>query len=173
MAIFEKYHPIMSVHYTMDWLTQAKLKEVFILRHDPEIARGQERPVDANIGETAHFVNRAMALVMRNQALLYAVLDRSTGSLLGTLGLFDIDEERMTASIRLATLAGTDPAVMAEVLPRMLGFAVHELELQWLTAEQIIRPADAALYQRHHFAPESDRLVLDADRIINDEQYMF
>lgn len=173
MAIFEKYHPIMSVHYTMDWLTMAKIKDVFVLRQDPEIARGQERPVDTVIGDTAHYVNRAMALVMRNQALLYGVQERATGKLMGTFGLFNVDTQRMTASVRLATLAGTDAAVMEEVLPRMMGFAIHELELQWLTAEQIVRPADKALYQQHHFAPEGQRLVLDADKIIHDEQYMF
>jgi hypothetical protein len=173
VAIFEKYHPIMSVHYTMDWLTMAKLKEVFALRQDPEIARGQERPVDTVIGDTAHYVNRAMALVMRNQALLYGVQDRATGRLMGTFGLFNVDEQRMTASVRLATLADTNPAVMAEVLPRMLGFAVHELELQWLTAEQIVRSTDAALFQQHHFAPEGQHLVLDASKIMHDEQYMF
>ena len=32
MQSFEKYHPIMSVHYTMDWLTTFKIKDIFQLR---------------------------------------------------------------------------------------------------------------------------------------------
>lgn len=174
MAIFEKYHPIMSVHYTMDWLTLFKAKDILAMRQNLEIAQAQGRPVDKTIADTAHFVNRAMALVMGNQALLYGVRDRATDELVGTIGLYGFSTDGQCATLRMATLPETPISVQAEFLPRIIGFAVHELGLTKLLAGQIVRAADRQLYLNHHFHERSDgSLVLDAKDVLNLEEYRF
>ncbi len=174
MAIFEKYHPIMSAHYTMDWLTTFKAKDVLVMRQNVEIALAQGRPVDTGIADTAHFINRAMALVMGNKALLYGIRDRKTDELVGTFGIYGFSTDGRCATVRLATLPETPNEVMAEVLPRMLGFAVHELKLTHLVAGQIVRDADRVLYQEHHFEARQDgRLVLRAADIATLADYQF
>lgn len=174
MAIFEKYHPIMSVHYTMDWLTLFKAKDVLTMRQNLEIAKAQARPVDKTIGDTAHFINRAMALVMGNKALLYGIRDRQSDELVGTFGLFGFTTDGKCATVRMATLPETDSAVLPEVLPRMLGFAVHELGLTKLQAGQIVRAADRELYLANHFSQQKDgSLVLNAADILTLPEYHF
>ena len=49
MQSFEKYHPIMSVHYTMDWLTTFKIKDIFQLRADRQVATESGREFDQKI----------------------------------------------------------------------------------------------------------------------------
>ena len=73
MQSFEKYHPIMSVHYTMDWLTTFKIKDIFQLRADRQIAAESGREFDQKITDTARYINRSMRLVMSNNALLYGI----------------------------------------------------------------------------------------------------
>jgi hypothetical protein len=174
MQNFEKYHPIMSRHYTLDWLTAFKLKEIYALRRELDVAEAQQRPVDADITVSAHFVNRAMALVMGNQALLYGIRSREEDTLLATFGFYGFSTDRQCATVRMANAANADNAVLSEILPRMVGFAVHELGLSRLVAGQIVRPADEQLYLANHFERRSDgRLVLHASAILNDEEYDF
>lgn len=174
MAAFEKYHPIMSRHYTLDWLTHFKLKDIYALRREHDVARAQERPIDTEMTESAHFVNRAMALVMGDRALLYGVAAHGGDTLLATFGIFGFSSDRACATVRMASAADADPAVLAEVLPRMIGFAVHELGLTTLIAGHIVRDADRALYQQHHFKTVKDgQLVLDAADVQDDPDYFF
>ena len=74
MQSFEKYHPIMSVHYTMDWLTTFKIKDIFQLRADRQVAAESGREFDQKITDTARYINRSMRLVMSNNALLYGIM---------------------------------------------------------------------------------------------------
>lgn len=174
MQNFEKYHPIMSRHYTLDWLTTFKLKEIYTLRRELDVAEAQQRPIDADITVSAHFVNRAMALVMGNQALLYGVRTRQEDALVATFGFYGFSTDRKCATVRMANAADADDAVLNEILPRMVGFAVHELGLSRLVAGQIVRPQDEQLYLDNHFEKHSDgRLVLHASTILNDAEYDF
>lgn len=174
MQNFEKYHPIMSRHYNLDWLTNFKLKDILAMRHMRDIAIAQGRPIDTEITETAHFVNRAMALVMANRALLYGVGTRGADDLLATFGIYGFSTDQRCATVRMAAPATADPAVLAEVLPRMIGFAVHELGLTRMVAGQIVRPADRELYLANHFTEQSDgQLELHAEDVVDLPAYRF
>jgi len=172
MQSFEKYHPIMSRHYNLDWLTNFKLKDVLTMRHMRDIAIAQDRPIDNEITESAHFVNRAMALVMSNRGLLYGIGTRGQDDLLATFGIYGFSTDRRCATVRMASPANADPAVLAEVLPRMIGFAVHELGLARMVADQIVRPADWDLYLANHFVEQADgRLELHATSVVDLPKY--
>ncbi|QVI34898.1 N-acetyltransferase [Lacticaseibacillus chiayiensis] len=131
MQSFEKYHPIMSVHYTMDWLTMFKIKDVFRLRADQQIAAESGRQFDQKITDTARYINRSMRLVMSNNALLYGIKDRGTNDFLGSFCIWNFSEKKTIAQIRFETLAAYQgQGIMTEVLKRMLGFAFFELGLK-------------------------------------------
>ena len=131
MQSFEKYHPIMSVHYTMDWLTTFKIKDIFQLRADRQIAAESGRGFDQKITDTARYINRSMRLVMSNNALLYEIKDRANGDFLGSFCIWNFSEKKTVAQVRFETLAEHQgEGVMSEVLKRMLGFAFFELGLK-------------------------------------------
>ena len=174
MASFEKYHPIMSAHYTMDWLTSFTVKEIFALRHDPAVAAASGRLPDDQITDTVTYVNQAMRLVMSNQALLYGIQDRLTTAFLGTFGLFDVTDNQ--AEVRFELLPNVQQqGVMGEVLPRMIGFAFFELGLTQLTA--VVpenNPIAAHLLREHHFvAGDAGHFTLTPADIGNDPEYQF
>ena len=104
MQSFEKYHPIMSVHYTMDWLTTFKIKDIFQLRADRQIAAESGRGFDQKITDTARYINRSMRLVMSNNALLYGIKDRANGDFLGSFCIWNFSETKPWPSIKVKAL---------------------------------------------------------------------
>ena len=131
MQSFEKYHPIMSVHYTMDWLTTFKIKDIFQLRADRQVAAESGREFDQKITDTARYINRSMRLVMSNNALLYGIMDRASHEFLGSFCIWNFSQKKTVAQVRFETLASHQgEGIMSEVIKRMLGFAFFELGLK-------------------------------------------
>ncbi|BDR57547.1 hypothetical protein [Xylocopilactobacillus apis] len=85
MKSFEKYHPLLTEHYKMDWLTAFPLKDIILKI--------------GSASETAKFINQQMRLVMANQKLFYGVADRSSNLFLGFVEITFIGE---TAQIDLS-----------------------------------------------------------------------
>ncbi|WP_155287851.1 hypothetical protein [Lacticaseibacillus zhaodongensis] len=174
MQKFERYRPFMTRHYTLDWLTSVKLKEIYALRSDARIAAAQNRAIDTTIETSAHYVNRAMARVLSDQALLYAVSDWHDGALVATLSFDNFLPDDSAATIAVASMPDSDTAALAEVVPRMLGFAVHELGLKRLQAVHIVTDADREVFLQNHFAPLPDgSLLLTAADIMHDARYEY
>lgn len=156
MIKFERYHPILSAHYRFDWLTGFKLKDVYALRANQQQAALSGREVDQKIEDTAYYVNQAMRLIMRNKALLYGIETRSTAKFIGSFCLWNFSEDLQQAQLRFELTDQTDAAEkLAEILPRMLGFAYFELGVARLYA---ILPATATVQldtlRANHFTPE-------------------
>ncbi|MGV0168237.1 GNAT family N-acetyltransferase [Furfurilactobacillus sp. WILCCON 0119] len=134
--IFEKYHPIMTAHYVLDWLTTYKVKDVFALRHDMTVASLSGRTVDETLTETATYVNQMMSRVMSNQALVWGIGDQRTQTYLGTVMLTDFKTEQSQATISIEVVANEDQQVISrEVLLHTLAFSREELGLTMLTAD--------------------------------------
>ncbi|WP_225048320.1 GNAT family N-acetyltransferase [Lacticaseibacillus kribbianus] len=144
MAHFEKYHPLLSAHYQLDWPTLFRLKDVHALRADATQAALSGRALDATIEDTARYVNQSMQLVMGDRSLLYGIGDRATGAFCGSICLWQFDAEKTEAQLRFEVLERTPAAVMAEVLPRVAGFAFFELGLKRL---RVVLPPETAAAQ--------------------------
>ncbi|WP_125706173.1 GNAT family N-acetyltransferase [Lacticaseibacillus daqingensis] len=153
MAHFEKYHPLLSAHYQLDWLTLYRLKDIYRLRQDVDQAALSGRTVDHSIEATAHYVNEAMRFVMADNSLLYGIGDRQSKAFLGSICLWRFDSAMTEAQLRFEVLPETPAAVMAEILPRVAGFAFFELGLSTL---YVLLPATAtaeiAQLEATHFA---------------------
>ncbi|GEK29646.1 GNAT family N-acetyltransferase [Furfurilactobacillus siliginis] len=153
---FEKYHPIMTAHYVLDWLTTYKVKDVFALRHDASVAQASGRSVDTDIMATAAYVNHMMSLVMNNNALIWGVGDKVTNDYLGTFMLWDVSEKSAAVGYELLP-AMQQQGVMGEVLTHMISFAFDELHLQQLIADTASdNAASQALLVAHGFTRQPD-----------------
>ncbi|GAB6092787.1 GNAT family N-acetyltransferase [Furfurilactobacillus curtus] len=132
---FERYHPIMTAHYVLDWLTMYKVKDIFALRHDETVAAMIGRNVDADLMTTTTYVNRTMSQVMNNEALIWGIGDKLTQQYLGTFSFLHFDTNRTVAEIQFELLPVIQQhGVMTEVLTHMMSFAFDELNLKRLLA---------------------------------------
>lgn len=175
MVAFEKYHPLLSAHYTFDWLTMSKLKDLFALRADAVQAAQSAREVDHTITETAHYVNRAMHAVMSNQALIYGVTARADHALAGTVALMHITEPPTTAELQVELLPHVEPpAYFAEVLPRIIGFAFFELGLTTLTLILSPKPSPLRTWLgANGFDAAESPLTITKAQVADDPRYRF
>ncbi|WP_461213976.1 GNAT family N-acetyltransferase [Lacticaseibacillus sp. GG6-2] len=181
VVAFEKYHPLLSAHYTFDWLTASKLKELHALRADATQATLSDRTTDAAFTQTARYVNHAMRLVMANQALIYGVTDRQTQALVASVALLAIDPQLTQAQLQVESTLGDDSvALYDEIIPRIVGFGFFELGLATLTASlpQVATPLGTWLLA-HHFEPTASPqlgrqfLTLAKSAVADNPQYHF
>lgn len=130
MKKFEFYHPILTDHYGLDWLTKTKVKDIFALRSQAQIAQLEQRAADQELTDTVAYVNQVMRLVMNNQALVWGITRRVDQQFFGIVGLteFTADSKQATLQFTLPDVASLTSA-MTEVLKRLITFAFQELEL--------------------------------------------
>ncbi len=179
MVAFEKYHPLLSPHYTLDWPTASRLKDLYALRADATQAALSARPVAQSITETAHAVNHAMRLIMGNQALIYGVTTRKDHALAGSVALLAIDPALTQAQLQVEVAAPTAPAPFYdEIVPRVVGFAFFELGLTTLKLSLPLTPTPLQTWLvAHGFAPTAtgERLMLTITEaaVADDPHYHF
>ncbi|WP_461219501.1 hypothetical protein [Lapidilactobacillus salsurivasis] len=107
MTKFEKYHPILTDHYTLDWLTNAPLKNSHaLLQQLPQLAAQT-----SDYAHTAQFIQGQMLAIMKNQRLLWGITQRSTGALVGVARILPC--QLSTATSQTATQAATSAAPVA------------------------------------------------------------
>lgn len=120
MAKFELYHPILTPHYQLNWLTQFKVKDINTLR--------QRLNAHESMIETANYVNREMSTVMNDQALTWGVSNKQQDDFLGIVNLAPSGNSFKTAVLTIIRLNEDDQALVAEIQAYMNEFAKNQLQ---------------------------------------------
>jgi len=120
MAKFELYHPILTPHYQLDWLTNFKVKDVNALR---QISQPTE-----SILETANYVNREMSTIMNDQALTWGVSDKQQDDLLAIVNLAPANANFKKAQLTITQVAKDNQSLVEEIETYMTEFAQNELQ---------------------------------------------
>ncbi|VDG21285.1 GNAT family N-acetyltransferase [Lactiplantibacillus mudanjiangensis] len=146
MAKFEKYHPILTPHYTLDWLTQSRMNAI--------LAFDQLTDPTATLLTTADAVNQIMRDIFHDQKLVWGITDRQNDQFIGQAGFDHLDSspDQATLKVRLIPSAHTAP-VLTELYPRLTDFATDELKRPHLSitltaTDQISVPILTALGYR-------------------------
>ncbi|WP_261806716.1 hypothetical protein [Lapidilactobacillus luobeiensis] len=161
MTKFEKYHPILTEHYTLDWLTTASLKDAqHLLVQLPLTAT-----VNRDYTQTAHFLQQNMLAIMRNQRLLWGITARVAARL---QGIAQIEPQQQQARLLISPtpqLSVPDQArLFQEILLRLSAFSFVELALTSVvlnTAELTQVQATILAEQGFVLAPDQQTWRLD------------
>ncbi|AVK61418.1 GNAT family N-acetyltransferase [Lactobacillus sp. CBA3605] len=141
MSKFEKYHPLLTPHYTFDWLTKVRVKSVFTLYQ--QMSDTQTPPTMLT---TADQLNQTMREIFHDQKLVWGISTRPTDQFVGQAGFDPIDLTTKTAVLTVTVLsAHHQTAVLTEIYQRLIAFAWHELHLTHLT----VVPAADDIITRH------------------------
>jgi len=124
MPKLEKYHPILTPHYTLDWLTKARVKDVLTLQ-------SQAQPDQAlTMLATADGINQTMREIFHDQKLVWGITQQSNDHLIGQAGFNPLDLTTKTGQLTVTVLAEqATTAVLTELYQRLVDFATHELGL--------------------------------------------
>ncbi|GAX04781.1 hypothetical protein IWT25_00074 [Secundilactobacillus pentosiphilus] len=120
MAKFELYHPILTPHYQLNWLTQFKVKDINALR--------QRLNIHESMIETATYVNREMSTVMNDQALTWGISNKQQDDFIGIVNLAPGDNHFKTAVLTIIRVNEDDQDLVAEIQAYMTKFAKNQLQ---------------------------------------------
>ncbi|AQW21373.1 hypothetical protein PL11_005225 [Lentilactobacillus curieae] len=124
MSQFEKYHPILTPNYTLDWLTQTPVKNIFELYqgNNYETSLTIKRP--SSILDTVRNVNHTMQKVMAEKELTWGITDSDSGEFLGVIKAFDLSEDTPEAKISFVTKAQQPEELLFQVVKRTVKFII-------------------------------------------------
>lgn len=126
MSQFEKYHPILTPHYTFDWLTKVRVIDVFNLY--------QTSNATATMETTAAQINHTMREIFHDHQLVWGVTDRDTNAFVGQVGFAPIDTAKHEATLSVdLTATYQQVTTLREILERLVAFGTVELKLNRLT----------------------------------------
>lgn len=69
MTSFEKFHPVLTAHLTLDWLTQTPVKAIDDLFSKPTITTAKAEKMPTQILDTVKAINHIMGRVMNDKEL--------------------------------------------------------------------------------------------------------
>lgn len=139
MAQFEKYHPILTPHYALDWLTKARAIDVQRLYADNTNA-----PVP--ITTVATTINQTMRAIFRDQKLVWGVSDRASDAFVGQVGFDPIDMTTHQATLQVSVCPDYQTAAtLQELYQRLVAFGTAELKLTTLTVQPVDDPTTEIL----------------------------
>ncbi len=174
MARFEKYHPIMTAHYTLDWLTAFKVKEINALRQDAGVAQAMHRPAAAHLTDTVEYVSHEMLQIMSDKKLVWGIQERSNQTFLGIFVFQNFDKAANSAEVQYELLPQfQQQGIMSEILQHMTRFAFDELHLAQLQA--VIyqdQPGADAVLKNAGFHVREDLTVLDHDPSVSPDKFV-
>ncbi|MFC6181728.1 GNAT family N-acetyltransferase [Lactiplantibacillus daowaiensis] len=124
MTKFEKYHPILTPHYTFDWLTKSRVKDVWLLQQ-------QANPAETML-MTADMINQTMRDIFHDQKLVWGITDRQTDQFIGSASLTALTTATPRLTVHLITAQATT-AALTEIYTRLTAFATNELGVATLT----------------------------------------
>ena len=145
MEKFEKYHPIMTPHYTFNWLTSARLNK------STELMQHYYQDATLTTTKAASLINQTMLKVMRDQQLTWGVFDRASDELVGLANLFEINQQQAALSIELELTAMQPERGVRELLARLVSFAFAELDMKTLYFKQTTTKIDPAILDQLGF----------------------
>lgn len=141
MASFEKFHPVLTAHYTLDWLTQTPVKHVDELLSKPYFSTVAAEKMPAEILETVRDINHIMQKVMNGHELTWGVTDSATGDFKGIITISGFEPNQTTGSLDF-TLPQESIGSFSEVIDRAVKFAADHFNFSKL-AVRLPQPSTA------------------------------
>lgn len=130
MEQFEKYHPLLTDHYTLDWLTVTPLKTV-----NQTLPQLSENYHWTSFSQSAHYLNQTMLAVMRNQKLVWGITRRTNQALVGVASLTEFHQQQVHLRIALLSTDEAVDEIAYETLTYLTAFVFAELNLNQITLQ--------------------------------------
>lgn len=132
MQSFEKFHPVLTAHLTLDWLTQTPVKSIDDLFSKPSITTAKAEKMPTEILDTVKNINHIMRLVMNNKELTWGMTDSNSQEFIGIVSLRGFDEAGSDGSIEFI-IDQKQRKLLAEAVQRTVQFAKDHFNFNQIT----------------------------------------
>ncbi|KRK89624.1 hypothetical protein FD17_GL001217 [Lentilactobacillus sunkii DSM 19904] len=132
MLSFEKFHPVLTAHLTLDWLTQTPVKSIDDLFSKPSITTAKAEKMPSEILDTVKNINHIMRLVMNGKELTWGMTDSNSQAFVGIVSLRGFEEAGNTGSIEFI-IDQSHRGYLAEAVQRTVQFAKDHFDFKQIT----------------------------------------
>ncbi len=134
MASFEKFHPVLTAHYTLDWLTQTPVKQIDNLVSGHHLTTVAAEKFPTQILDTVRDVNHIMQRVMSGTELTWGITNSNDGTFKGVITLSGFSEPNETGHLDF-TFTESEIQGLSEVITRTIEFAEDHFNFKALIVE--------------------------------------
>ena len=132
MKSFEKFHPVLTSHHTLDWLTQTPVKLVDDLYSKKTITTIKAEKMPNEILDTVKNINHIMQRVMNGQELTWGMTDSNSNQFVGIISLVGFEPPVDTGSIEFIVDQAHERYI-PEVVERTIQFSKDHFTFQQLS----------------------------------------
>lgn len=132
MTSFEKFHPVLTAHLTLDWLTQTPVKSIDDLFSKPAITTAQAEKMPNQILDTVKEINHIMRRVMNDKELTWGITDSNSDAFVGIISLRGFEEATHFGSIEFI-IDQDHREYLGEVVQRAVRFAQDHFDFKQLS----------------------------------------
>ncbi|MCP9332553.1 N-acetyltransferase [Lentilactobacillus hilgardii] len=159
MDSFEKFHPVLTAHYTLDWLTRTQVKRVDDLFNQPNFTTVSAEKLPNQIFDTVKGINHVMQRVMNTTELTWGITDSNDGSFKGIITISGFNRDDKTGIIDF-TFVKNEARELSEVIKRVVEFAKDHFDFTKLEVNlnapatvisSILKENNFETLDRHHF----------------------
>lgn len=157
MNSFEKFHPVLTAHYTLDWLTQTPVKQVDDLFNSPYFTTVSAERLPNEIFDTIKGVNRIMRKVMNGSQLTWGITNSNTMVFKGIITVSGFNANQQTGVLDFTFVKQEDQG-LSEVIQRVVEFVKDHFSFTHL-AVNIDTPVKAIedILSENHFKTTDQR----------------
>lgn len=140
-------------HLLLRQLSLQDEREIFALRSDEEVNRYLDRQRAQTIEDARAFIENINKGIVKNDWYMWAVTQKGSPALIGTICLWNIVAHRSQAEIGYELLPGFQgKGIMQEAVPRIIRFGFEDMALRSIVA--VLSPENlrsVKLLQKHNF----------------------
>lgn len=137
-------------------LTLEDREAIFEIRSNPDVMKYIPRPVAQTLGDATSHIESVLTLLQDNNGISWAMEEKQSKCLIGTIGFWRIEKENHRAEIGyVLNPKWQNKGIMHEALSVMIPYAFQQLQLH--SIEAIIDPdniASAKLLEKNNFRRE-------------------
>jgi [ribosomal protein S5]-alanine N-acetyltransferase len=153
MPSFNPFPSLATDHYILRRLVFTDAPAIFTLRTHEEVNRYLDRQRASSLNDVLVFIQKINYNIDNGDAIMWAICTQDNASLMGTVCLYNIDEEKSTAEIGYEVLpAFQGKGITKEVMPAIISFAFNTLALRGIEAcVSAANLVSIKLLERHGF----------------------
>lgn len=133
------------------------LNEIFAIRSNPKIAEFLDRPLCKSTEEALQFINKISDGVKNNAVFYWAITNKNSPGLLGTICLWNFSEKRPVAEVGFEMLPSFQgKGIMSEALEGVIHFGFNKIGL--ISIEGVVHKNNLRslrLLEKFKFSPKS------------------
>lgn len=154
---FDTFPTINTEKFLLRRLKNEDAEAVFLIRSNKKIAKYIDRPLAKSLDDALQFIAKIDAGILKKDVVYWAICNKTTSKIIGTITLWQISEMDKTAEIGFELLPEYQGlGTIQEVIPKVIEFGFNNLKLIEIIGE--VAPDNAksvALLKKHGFKLKS------------------